>query len=115
MTSEKNENINILNSFKKLENNWDGYDALAPTKEIINTVCLLINELDIQPEIFPTPDGGIQLEYVIGENRHLNIEILPNNTMNVFEMFSDRTYSESNNKLDFNIIKLRVDKFYDSI
>lgn len=115
VNNEKEENYIILDSFVLLEDNWDGYDAIAPKKELIELVKSFIEQLYLQPEIFPTPDGGIQLEYVIGNNQHLNIEILSKQKVNIFEMFNDRTYIEESVELDFEYLIWRINKFYGNI
>lgn len=112
MNTEKQENLAILDSFITLQDNWDGCNAVAPEEQIIKLVKDFILQLKWQPEIFPTPDGGIQLEYTVGANQHLNIEILSEQTVNIFEMFADRTYSEETIHYDVKDIKRRIDRFY---
>lgn len=115
VTNEKQENIVLLDSFNKLEDNWDGYNAAAPTKELIEFVKLFVVQACFQPEIFPTPDGGIQLEYTMQGNRHLNIEVFNDGTACVFEMYADKTYSEETVEFEFSYINQRVNKFYDAV
>lgn len=115
LNSEQRENLDILSSFKTLEDNWDDCDAIAPKKEIIEIAQKLVKKLQRQPEIFPTPDGGVQFEYDREQNRHLNIEILSEQKVNIFEMFSDRTYKEEIFDLDVENIKQRVDEFYGGV
>lgn len=110
-TKDLHENIKILNSFYELTDNWDGFYSLAPSKELIEKTLMIIEKLSIQPDIFPTPNGGIQLEYV-NKNLHLNIELLSVNEMNIFETVSDSEYKEMNYDMEFNMINGRVKKFY---
>lgn len=105
------ENTRILNSFYKLTDNWDGFYSLAPPEELIDKTRMIIEKLSIQPDIFPTPNGGIQLEYV-NNNLHLNIELLSVNEMNIFETISDSEYIEMNCAIEFNMINRRVKEFY---
>lgn len=113
MRAELRENTRILAEIAGLENDWDGYGALSVPKEIIERVLLLMPILERQPDIFPTPDGTIQLEYAISPNKHLNIEILSSSSMKIFEMFDDRSYSENIYDLNSQIINLRIKKLYE--
>ena len=56
-----------LDEISKLDSNWNGYGAEPISKEIIDKVAELLPNLNKQPEIFPTADDTIQLEYD-GEN-----------------------------------------------
>lgn len=109
---EQQDNLKVLNSFKTLTDNWDECGAIAPKKEIIEIAQNLVKQLKKQPDIFPTPDGGIQFEYDVDENCHLNIELLSKQKIKIFEMFPDRTYTEELLNLDIKNIIQRVDKFY---
>ena len=115
VNGEKQENLDILDSFMSLQDDWDGCNAISPVAQLINLVKALVWQLQRQPEIFPTPDGGIQLEYAIGTNRHLNIEILSEQNVNVFEMFADRTFKEETIRYNVEDIKRRIDIFYGRI
>lgn len=115
MPDEMKENFGTLDYFETLEDDWDEFGSLAPQKAIIAIAREWIKRLEIQPEIFPTPDGGIQFEYTIGKNQHLNIEIFSEEKLRFFQMFSDRTYAEDVSDLSFENIKRRIDKFYGRI
>lgn len=112
MPNEKKENFDTLDYFETLEDDWDGFGSLAPKKAIIAIAREWIKHLEMQPEIFPTPDGGIQFEYVIGKNQHLNIEIFSEENIKIFQMFADRTYVKDIVASNFENIKRRIDKFY---
>lgn len=76
---------------------------------------LFVTQACFQPEIFPTPAGGIQLEYTMHGNRHLNIEVFGDGTACVFKMYADKTFSEETVEFEFSYINQRVDKFYDAV
>ncbi len=57
------ENLMKLDSFKELENDWNGYGAEPFNEEHIEKVKFLVSLLKIQPEIYPTARNSIQLEY----------------------------------------------------
>lgn len=106
------ENMSILREFLDLEDNWDEYGALAPSEDIVMFVMTILSELPKQPDVFPTPEGHVQLEYVIGRNRHLNIEIISETKFSVFEMFEDRTARKDFYSYDLRILNDRIRRFY---
>ena len=66
---DKLEMINIL------ENDWDGNEAKAFSPAFIEKVSEIVSELSIQPEVFPTALGTIQLEFDNSRRDHMEIEI----------------------------------------
>ena len=109
------DNISILNEFLTLEDGWDEYGALAPSKDIVMFVLTILSKLPKQPDIFPTPEGHVQLEYAIGKNRHLNIEIISETKFSVFEMFEDRTARNDYYSYDLQKLNDRIRRFYGTI
>ena len=75
----------------------------------------ILPQLSKQPDIFPSPDGNIQLEYSIGKNRHLNIELFPDSTMSIFEMFEDRTATKESFVFKPSTLNKRINDFYGRI
>lgn len=77
---------NQVKEFGKLEDDWDGMDANAPTPEVVDEMLQLISKLDFAmrhaeirsplPQCCPTPDGGIQL-YWLSDNFYLSLLIEP--------------------------------------
>lgn len=115
MDSDLKENMRLLVEFSKLTDNWDEYGALAPSKELIYMMMDILPKLSKQPDIFPTPEGNIQLEYTIGNNKHLNIEFFPNSTISIFEMFENRTAEKNFYSYDLTFLNERINKFYERI
>lgn len=68
--------VEKISELTKLDDNWDSYGALAPTKEsCIGSVQLayeLLKERTPIPDVFPVPNGNIQFEW---SNFGLDIEI----------------------------------------
>jgi hypothetical protein len=76
-----------LGEISTLEDNWDSYGAMAPTATALKQAELLVINLDknfgwelgqlaVPHEAFPNPDGGIELEWSVGD-RVLGLEIGP--------------------------------------
>lgn len=115
MNSELKANTKLLAELALLTDDWDQCGAMAISPSIVNCILLLLPELDRQPDLFPTPDGTIQLEYAIAPNKHLNIEILSDTSMTIFEMFADRSATKDKYELDYRLINSRVKEFYGSV
>jgi hypothetical protein len=64
-----------LYSFNSLKFNWNGYEGEVINDEVIKIVEKLITKLEIQPQIFPTGRGSIQIEYYKNEENLIEIEI----------------------------------------
>ena len=64
-----------LSSIRDFKDNWNGNGAPAFSDSLIDKIETLIEGLDIQPEIFPTALGTIQLEYDNSRKDHMEIEI----------------------------------------
>ena len=113
--SEYYDNISILKEFLTLEDNWDDYGAHAPSENIVLFVMAILSKLPKQPDVFPTPEGHVQLEYAIGRNRHLNIEVISETKFSVFEMFEDRTARKDFYSYDLKMLNDRIRRFYGAI
>lgn len=114
--TEYEHNLATLKDFTYLSDNWDDEGASAVNAELIDIVKAVIGILPIQPEIFPTPSGTIQIEYMTCENgnlNHLNIEFINSTQLHIFEMIKDLTpvtFNVYNWTSDF--ISKKVSSFY---
>lgn len=61
-----------LDRISALNDNWDGYGAESLPEYLIISASELIRKLRIQPEIFPTADGTIQIEYEKDNGESIN-------------------------------------------
>lgn len=52
-----------LNSFKALEKNWDSYNADPIDHVCIDKAQKILEQLKNYAQVFPSPDGGITLEW----------------------------------------------------
>lgn len=57
-------NYQTLNEIEQLEDNWNGNGASKFSKELLDTVRSIIENLFRQPEIYPSSRNSIQLEYI---------------------------------------------------
>jgi len=80
----KTDNLNKLRSISSLKEGWNGNGAPAFERGLISSVQKLLENLLIQPEIFPTALSTIQLEYDNSRRDHMEIEVGQSATAEVF-------------------------------
>lgn len=74
-TNELTRNLHKLERIATLGDNWNGYGAEPLSAKLILQVRNLLYELYIQPEIFPTAAGTIQLEYEKDNGDYLEFQL----------------------------------------
>ena len=80
------ENIDKLLDIASLGDNWNGYGAVPFSRGLIVKACLIVRELCVQPEIFPTAANTLQLEYDKANGDYLEIQLGDNEESEVFEL-----------------------------
>ena len=68
-------NMKKLSAIREFQTGWNGNGAPAFSTALLDRVEELLRSLVIQPEIFPTALGSIQLEYDNSRRDHLEIDI----------------------------------------
>ena len=108
----RDDNLKKLHMISKLGDDWNQNGAPAFSDILIAKLRSIINKLDIQPEIFPTALGTIQLEYDNSRHDHMEIEVGESDLAEVFvALFSKKEYFESIPSTVSSINK-RVKEFY---
>ena len=69
-----------------LKDNWNGYAAKAFDKEFIDYCLDIGNKLYLIPQVFPTANKSIQLEYEI-DGRYMEIEIYMDKIIHIYKKF----------------------------
>jgi len=82
--SVKDSNHKKMTMIRNLKDGWNGNGAEAFPTALIRKVDSIIDELVIQPEVFPTALVSIQLEYDNSRRDHMEIEIGDSETAEVF-------------------------------
>ena len=102
----KDKNLAKLERISLLGDNWNGYGAAPLPDSTIFSAKNLIRNLFFQPEIFPTPDGTIQIEYEKDNGDYLEFQFDGQGTCEVFkstgdneEYFTSQDSSEAINAL----------------
>lgn len=104
-------NLKKLEEIASFQNNWNRNGAKAFSNQLISQVRNLIILLEIQPELFPTACGTIQLEYD-KDGAHLEIEINGDKSAEVFSV--KQTGEEELKKIQANVEEIDkvVKEFY---
>ncbi|MBR5361307.1 MAG: hypothetical protein IK123_10495 [Lachnospiraceae bacterium] len=108
----KAHNLIKLNRIRSMNDNWNGNGAPALPPAVIERVESLINELVIQPEIFPTALGTIQLEYDNSRRDHMEIEISDDSHAEVFMIKYNGEESYETIPITADALNKRIGDFY---
>ena len=69
------ENLDRLNKIADFKDNWNGYGAIHFSSELIDKAKNILLNLHEQPDLFPTAQPSIQLEYERNDESYLEINI----------------------------------------
>lgn len=75
LKAEKKKGIDLLESFKELEENWNGYGAPKIDGAVITNAKKILNNIFLKPDIFPTGRNSIQFEFEKKNGDYLEFEI----------------------------------------
>lgn len=88
-------NLSKIEACGLLEDGWYMEGSQRIDKNVINFAKNIISSFRIQPEVFPNPNGTIQLEWEKYYDRgkedsfYLEIEITPNNLLHIYQIIHD--------------------------
>ncbi len=108
----KEENLARLEEIKQLKDNWNGNGSPAIPSDVIEKTRTLLEDLPIQPEIFPTALMSIQLEFDNSRHDHMEIDISSGDMAEVFVVLYSGTESEESVSCSADSITERVLNFY---
>ena len=67
-----------VNDLLRLRSGWDGDRALPITDEAagsaISLLFVIASDLSLPPQVFPLPDGGLQMEWHAGRSVEIEID-----------------------------------------
>ena len=90
---EVRNNLLRLDEIKSMKKNWNGNQAKPLSKRLINKTKQLILNLNKQPQIFPTANDSIQIEYDGENNSYLELQVTKKNNLSFFMV--DKSGKES--------------------
>lgn len=95
-------NLTLLEGFKHLKDNWNGYGAGKFHKAFIEKVKELLLTLERAPKIFPTGRNSIQFEFKKKNGDYIEYEIYENGNINFLRTINDEDEEGSINKESLN-------------
>lgn len=116
VSSKQNNNLGIkydniykkLDSYSRLEANWDGYGAVKPSSDIIETTKSFLDILKenkiIKPKIMIAHDGTLSLFWK-NKNNYLEIDFDSNDHLSFFYEIDRKVYGEDDISIDKHIPK----------
>lgn len=105
------ENRDKLNKIKALQENWDGYGAPTIDATAIENSEELISAFCIQPCVYPTARGSVQMEYEKENSDYLEIEIF-DDRVEIYTEYADGRSEENAMPVDVDAITKVVESFY---
>ena len=110
--SLKKHNMVKLEEIRSMKKNWNGNGAPAFKKKLTDKVLIILNNLSIQPEIFPTALSTVQFEYDNSRKDHMEIEIGESDVAEVFIVKYNGEEVYEKIKAEAGEINKRVGAFY---
>ena len=110
---ELRKNLIKLDEIKNLKRNWNGNKARPITRNVINKTKSLIINLDRQPQLFPTANDSIQIEYDGDANSYLELQVTKRKLISYYKV--DKAGNELSGTVpasSFSVNKL-VEAFYE--
>lgn len=68
-------NLRKLDEIQRLPRNWNGNGASRIPKKLVNKAKSLVMSLETQPQVFPTANNSIQIEYDGSDGSYLEFQI----------------------------------------
>lgn len=113
MENKKMQNIEKLNTFKSLGENWNGYKASPISHGLISSVIDLLSKLQFQPEVFPLASGKIQIEFDNDNGQYLEFELGEHCAASVYQVEANNDELEYEIDFDSQEICRIVNEFYE--
>ena len=70
-------NRKLIKSFKDLKTNWKGNQEEPIPQIIIDTALKTLDQVLVQPEVFPETDSSIQFDFTNFDNFEIEVNIYP--------------------------------------
>lgn len=87
--------IYSLNKIEKLKYNWNGNYALPFTKGVVSTCRQLLSLLLKEPEVFPTANNSIELNFYLS-GWDLEVEVFSAHNIQIYESSIDKRTNINN-------------------
>ena len=110
---ELTQNLSKLEEIKNLKRNWNGNNSKPVSKKLVNKTKSLIINLTRQPQIFPTANNSIQLEYDGENNSYLEFQVSKDKSLAFYKV--DKIGKETSGKIISTSFALEslIEEFYE--
>ena len=82
-------NLNKLNEIQQLPRNWNGNGARRFPKKTIKKAKSLLIDLNLQPQVFPTANNSIQIEFDGENGAYLEFQITKSTQLSYYWVQKD--------------------------
>ncbi|WP_051537686.1 hypothetical protein [Treponema sp. C6A8] len=106
-------NLQKLNEIQKLPKNWNGNGASRFSKKLINKVKELLFELNKQPQVFPTANDSIQIEYNFEDGSYLEFQISKLKLLEFLKITKDGSETSGTIPCSHYYINQMLEEFYE--
>lgn len=72
---KKVKNIQLLEEYRLLEADWNGYGAPPLSGELVDKCIGIVKELKVQPDVYPTGRDSIHFEYDVENGGYMEFEL----------------------------------------
>lgn len=93
-------NLERLDRFATFEDNWNGNGANKFSKDLIEKAKYIIENISMQPSVFPVARDSIQFEYTKENGDYLEFELYDDGRLTKFIMRCDNITDFGNNGID---------------
>ena len=110
---ELSKNLFKLDEIKTFKSNWNGNKAHPIPKKVVEKTKTLILNLEQQPQIFPTANDSIQIEYDGENNSYLELQVTKQNSLSFYLV--NKSGKEMTGNIPFSSFALNalVKEFYE--
>lgn len=91
------ENFHKLYSYLDFSDGWNGYNGKKFSKKTIVRTLSILKRLQLQPQMFPTGRGSVQLEYHFDDDNLVEMEVSSNEIIAYWVIRGDEREEEISN------------------
>jgi len=106
------ESVKRLKEIESLEDNWNGNGAKPFSMRLITKTQYILENIAVEPEVFPTACSTIQLEFDKTDGSHMEIEISEGREADLFSISADNEEKSESILCEVNEINKVVKEFW---
>lgn len=111
VTPDLRRNLATLQEIADLQPNWNENGADSFSSDLIRFAASILEQLPVQPDVFPTARNSIQLEFNNQKGDYLEFELFDGEKVKMFYMLASGKHASE--RINPQILISRVGKFYE--